>query len=579
MRSNRANLLKRKRLAVIIQRSIRFFLAGLILMGLNGCVGFFDAKPTEVESQNILRDVETIKPNPNITVPKPEMYSRPPEILDVTISGAAQAKLLYFCRFHRAESLIGLIQTQFIAPLNDRKGAPIPAVSYTLSHNPATEQLIVTCPDRKHAEQLVGFLREVDVPPIQIKIDCLISEVYADHTMDWESSMEIQNLFGKDIQVEGMLPGAAIRDIARQKFGLKAGTIYQEDQPGHRVSALVDMLVSRGYLKILMNPQLEVLNGQKAMIKTMDLQPLDQISSINQTTGVATFRREYANIIDSLEIIPQVFADGTIGLQTKAVIGSKSTPEGVKQLPIVTRREIDIKENRVRSGESLVIGGIQKTEQRSVVRGIPFFKDLPLIGILFSSKDFEERGKEVLFIITPTISTGGLPNEEILAELRLQHKPMKQEGVFEKLTDPFGDKAYTGLVEEEATRAEVERIKAEMDKAEAERRVRVLEDKLAQTSHVGEAFRGRADSATTAEKVAADSLEAEKQKAAAAIAERDKVVAENQKKMEAAKAAAAEAQKTKKDTEAEIAEWMKAHGIKPAEKPATPAPAPGAPAK
>jgi organic radical activating enzyme len=334
------------------------------------------------------------------------------------------------------------------------------------------------------------------------------------------------------------------------------------------------MLVSRGYLKILMSPQLEVINGQKATIKTMDLQPLDQISNVNQTTGVVSFSREYAQIIDSMEIIPHVFSDGTIGLETNAIFGSKSTPEGVKQLPIVTRREINIKENRIRNGESLVIGGIQKTEQRSVVRGIPFFKDLPLIGILFSSKDFEERGKEVLFIITPSISTGGEPNEEILAELRHKHQAMKQEGIFEELSDPFGHKAYTGLVEEEATRAEVDRIKAEMDKAEAERQVKALEDKLTQTSTVNETYRSRAESATTAEKTATTALEAEKQKAAAAIADRDKVVAENQKKMEAAKAAAAEAQKGKKDTETEIAEWMKAHGIKPQEKPPQPSPAP-----
>jgi hypothetical protein len=436
--------------------------------------------------------------------------------------------------------------------------------------------LIVTCPDRIHAEQLLVFLREVDVPPIQVKIDCLISEVYADNTMDWETNLEIQNLLGGDVDVKGMMPGAAIRDIARQKFGVKGGYVYQLDKPGHQVSTLVDMLQSRGYLKILMSPQLEVVNGQKAMIKTMDLQPLDQISSIHPATGVVSFSREFASIIDSMEIVPHVYSDGTIGLETKAVIGSKSTPEGVKQLPIVTRREIDIKENRIRSGESLVIGGIQKTEQRSVIRGVPFFKDLPLIGILFSSKDFEERGKEVLFIITPTISTGGVPSEEIVNELRRMHKPVKQEGVFEKVTDPFGNKAYTGLVEEEATRAEVERIKAEMEKAEAERRVRALEAKLAQTSGASEAYRGRADSATAAEKAAAGDLDAEKQKAAAAVADRDKVVAENQKKMEAAKATAAEAQKVKTDTEAEIAEWMKAQGIKPKEKPAAPAPAPDA---
>ena len=150
-------------------------------------------------------------------------------------------------------------------------------------------------------------------------------------------------------------------------------------------------------------------------------------------------------MIDSLKITPHVFADGYIGLETNVVIGSKSTPEGVKQIPIVTKREITNKENRIRSGESLVIGGIRKTEKRSVVRGVPFLKDLPGIGVLFSSKDFEERGKEVLFIITPTISTGGIPREEMTSKIRNIHTKVRYErGLRDLMFDPFGRSGNNG---------------------------------------------------------------------------------------------------------------------------------------
>jgi hypothetical protein len=70
-----------------------------------------------------------------------------------------------------------------------------------------------------------------------------------------------------------------------------------------------------------------------------------------------------------------------------------------------------------------IIGGLRKVEKRSVVRAVPFLKDLPILGILFSSKDFEERAKEILFIITPTISNYGVPNKDVVQYLQKKHAP------------------------------------------------------------------------------------------------------------------------------------------------------------
>jgi hypothetical protein len=97
-------------------------------------------------------------------------------------------------------------------------------------------------------------------------------------------------------------------------------------------------------------------------------------------------------------------------------------------------------ENRIRQGQSMIIGGLRKVEKRSVVRGVPFLKDLPIIGILFSSKDFEERAKEVLFIITPTISNYGVPNKDIVEFLRNKHEaPVAPEEFHETLIGSMGD--------------------------------------------------------------------------------------------------------------------------------------------
>ncbi len=554
----------------------------LMTVCISGCGDFFAEKPTELESKNILRELAQVTPKGDSIYKKPSVYTDPPRIVESNVAEQKDAKLFYFSRHHPVADLAKLVDEQFRKTFRDAKGKTYPVVDYTVSKSSATNQLIVRCPTAADAEQVLEFLEHVDVPPIQIKIDCLISEVYADHTMDWETTIEIDNLFGAGVSLGGKdgqpaFPGAALRDAARSAFGLKAGYVHQEGIPGHEFKALVDLLVSRGYLKILMNPQLEVVNGKRAMIETNEHVPLDLISNVHPISGQITQTTRYEDVKDSLEITATVYADGYIGIKTRALIGSKSTPDGVKQTPIVTKREINIEENRIREGESLIIGGIRKTEKRSVIRGVPFLKDIPILGVLFSSKDFEERGKEVLFILTPTISSGGLPHEDVYARVKEKHDMVSPgTSLMDAITDPFGTGSYTELIEEEATMAEVGRVKAEIEKSHVERRAQWLTDELRKAKEQADSERDQADRAqselekvkaesaaqTEAEKVkaaqAAALTEAEKQKTAKAVAETAKAKAEAQAAKTQLQQAQAEAQKAKAEAAKAKADAAKA---------------------
>jgi type II secretory pathway component GspD/PulD (secretin) len=356
--------------------------------------------------------------------------------------------------------------------------------------------LIVRCPTREDADAVLELLEMIDVPPIQVKIDCLISEVYADLTLDWETTIEIQNLFGEGIRagsaaqpfgtgitelVEGgevlpAFPGASLRDLARTKMGLQIGYLSSSES----FLAMVDLLESKGYLKILMHPTLEVVNGKTAKISSSQHVPLQVITkTIPGAAGLTTIvstETEYIDVVDSLEITPHVFADGYIGLETSILLGSKLTPEGVKQLPIVTKKEIENKENRIRKGESLIIGGIRKTEKRDVARGVPFLKDIPILGLLFSGRDFEERVVETIFILTPTISTGGIPNKEMIEKVKRKHRTPTSESLDEIIADPFGIEAGEKARQLEAEEAERIRLDAEAEKARARYAVREAEE-------------------------------------------------------------------------------------------------------
>jgi type II secretory pathway component HofQ len=60
----------------------------------------------------------------------------------------------------------------------------------------------------------------------------------------------------------------------------------------------------------------------------------------------------------------------------------------------------------VSSGQTFAIGGIYRTTDKDTIRGVPFLKDVPVFGSLFSGNTVDTSDEELLFFITPRIIEG-----------------------------------------------------------------------------------------------------------------------------------------------------------------------------
>mgnify|MGYP005619961725 CR=1 FL=1 len=424
---------------------------------------FFAKKPTEIESKMIIRDIARVRENPHIYNPLPEMYRTPPRRL-VMEDGV---RMFYFTRHHPAQQIA-----------NDLK-----RLGYKVSQNPSTNQVIIHASDEAECDVIEAYLVRTDVPPIQVHIDCIILERFADVTKDWETSILIENLFGEQITLgeargtfdsQGRLtdldpafPGASLRESKRSTFGMDFGFWRNEGIPGHQVRAIIDILESRGYLKILLNPTLETVTGKAATVQIRDRQPVPiRVTEKDKQPYTLT---KYEWVTDTLTVTPYAYADGSIGLKTSINIGSASKPEGVIQTSIITQRSIDVAENRIRPGHSLIIGGMRKSENRSVIRGVPFFKDLPLIGTFFASKDFEENATEIVFILTPSISSGSVHYSEMADMIREKHRTPDYDAILDELVaDPLAGDVYAQYLEDKADEARAETIRFEREAQRAD---------------------------------------------------------------------------------------------------------------
>lgn len=558
----------------------------LPMLSAGGCGDFLPAKSAGHESTRIINEVRKAETAPEPNIPLPEIYRVPPTILEQTVGAHLEYRLFYFCRHHTAPELQKLVNDQFASSIFDEKGKSTRVIDFSISANPATNQLIARCPNQADAESILEFLQEVDIPPIQVKISCLVSEIYADKTLDWETTLEITKLLGQEIQaipsgrkfftdgsgsitpmmqdpsVLPAFPGASLREAARARMGLKVG--YLSASRGF--TSVVDVLESQGYLKILMNPTLEVVNGKTAKVSSSQKVPIDR-TFLREDIGRASYmeRTEWENVVDSLEVTPHVFQDGSVGLETNILLGSKLTPEGIKQVSIITKKEIDIKENRIRPGESLIIGGLRKTERRDVLRGIPFLKDIPVIGVLFSGRDFEERAVETVFILTPTISSGGAPQKEVVAEIKKKHDMPGSKDSNDTGFDPLGTRGRAEQLNRKLDEVEDARLEAEEEKTLARQAVREAEDKVSRAEAQVQLAKMKAEriAAEAEAKVkAADEAKATAQKAIAdantVMQNAQKAVAAADAKSKAADQAKAEAEKIAADATKTKEEGQKA---------------------
>ena len=74
---------------------------------------------------------------------------------------------------------------------------------------------------------------------------------------------------------------------------------------------------------------------------------------------------------------------------------------------LLSRRNLDLKNVRVKDGETLIIAGLIQEQEQKLVQKIPVLGDLPLIGAAFRSTNTVKAKSELVIMLTPKIINDG----------------------------------------------------------------------------------------------------------------------------------------------------------------------------
>jgi general secretion pathway protein D len=187
------------------------------------------------------------------------------------------------------------------------------------------------------------------------------------------------------------------------------------------VSAVLTALADKSLLKVISSPSLLVLDNQTAAIQVGGQQPVPTGTSSYYGTNVPTISNsiQYQNTGVMLGVTPSVTAGDLVTMdinQIISTIGANAQVAGVSY-PTFNQRQINT-QVAVRSGETVVLGGLIQDSDQSGKSGIPFLSSIPVIGALFGTHTSNAQRTELLVIITPRVLRSDEDARAVSREMR-----------------------------------------------------------------------------------------------------------------------------------------------------------------
>ena len=250
---------------------------------------------------------------------------------------------------------------------------------------------------RGEYEKIEITLKRLDVPPTQVLIEANIIEV----TLSDELQYGLQWVF-TDPQRNGFTGTGVLGTIAGAAIGsTPAGFSYTLRNSLGDVRAVLNALADKSLVKVISSPSLMVLDNHTASIAVGNQQPV-QVGTTVTSGGNTTTNIQYKDTGVSLSVTPSVNAGNMVTMQlSQAVtdVGQVDTATGQRAF---LQRQFSSKV-AVRSGETLVLGGLIRDNTTSGKTGLPLLQDIPVFGSLFGTNVKNNNRTELLVIITPRV--------------------------------------------------------------------------------------------------------------------------------------------------------------------------------
>ncbi|MFT3787650.1 MAG: type II secretion system secretin GspD [Tepidisphaeraceae bacterium] len=277
---------------------------------------------------------------------------------------------------------------------------------------PDTNSLLIrTAPG--NYESVKAVIDDLDRPVQQVLIKVLIAEVT--HNNDADTGIELSAL-NLRASGNGQSIGSNFGVAASGSTG--AGLVVQLLESNF--SATIHALETAGKLDVLSRPYILASDNQLASITVGQEVPFITRSQFTDT-GQTNNTIEYRDVGILLDVIAHINPDGVVVLDVAPEISTltNSTVQisELVRAPIINKRSAQTHVS-VRTGQTIVIGGLMEDRLDETIRKVPLLGDIPLVGELFKRREASKRKTELLIFLTPHVAArpddlGGMSQQDV----------------------------------------------------------------------------------------------------------------------------------------------------------------------
>jgi len=191
-------------------------------------------------------------------------------------------------------------------------------------------------------------------------------------------------------------------------FGFMIGRLVAS---GVSTDVMINALEQKGIARSLAEPNLVALSGDTASFLAGGEYPIPVSGSLGQVTV------DYKKYGVGLAFTPTVLSQGLINLKIEPEVSqidtthTVSVPGGISVPALIVRRASTTVE--LRDGQSFMIGGLLQTDNKNQIDQLPWIGSVPVLGTLFSSKNYQKNETDLAIIVTPRLVRPARPGDGI----------------------------------------------------------------------------------------------------------------------------------------------------------------------
>jgi len=173
------------------------------------------------------------------------------------------------------------------------------------------------------------------------------------------------------------------------------------------IEAHIEALINDNKATLLSEPRMLVMDGETANILVGGELPVP----VPQATGAAFggITIDWKKFGVSLDVTPRIGAEGIVTLDVSPEVSNLDYENGITlsgfQVPALRSRKADTAV-QVRTGETVVIGGLLQNVKSKLVKKIPILGDIPILGHLFRRTEKLQADTDLVIFVTPEIVQG-----------------------------------------------------------------------------------------------------------------------------------------------------------------------------